>query len=92
MAAALGFKSGSDDMRVGTDENREVFVLCGFCRPGASKGREAKPVTSKSGAVDFGQRYMHACQKTDINVSETAGFYKRGKAFQPLIHNIFRIY
>ena len=27
MAAALGFKSGSDDMRVGTDENREGFVL-----------------------------------------------------------------
>jgi hypothetical protein len=57
-----------------------------------TEGLEAKPVTSKSGAVDFGQRYMHACQKTDINVSETAGFYKRGKAFQPLIHNIFRIY
>ncbi|MBR6763899.1 MAG: HAD-IC family P-type ATPase, partial [Clostridia bacterium] len=33
--AALNVQSGSDDMRVRTDENRRVFVLCGLSRPGA---------------------------------------------------------
>ena len=33
-AAALDFKPGSDGLRARTHENREVFVLCGFCRTG----------------------------------------------------------
>ena len=38
----------SDDMCVRTDENPEVFVLCGFCRPGANaRGKTRK--TQKSG-------------------------------------------
>ena len=32
----LKLYSGSDGMHVRTDENPEVFVLCGFCRPGAN--------------------------------------------------------
>jgi len=35
----LGFSSGSDDMCVRTDENRKVFVLCSFSRPGARRAR-----------------------------------------------------
>ena len=31
----LKLYSGSDGMHVRTDENVQVFVLCGFCRPGA---------------------------------------------------------
>ena len=31
----LKLYSGSDGMHVRTDENPEVFVLYGFCRPGA---------------------------------------------------------
>ena len=34
--APLKLYSGSDGMHVRTDENPEVFVLCGFCRPGAN--------------------------------------------------------
>ena len=35
--------SGSDGMCVRTDENPEVFVLCGFCRPGANaRGKTRK--------------------------------------------------
>ncbi len=28
------------------DLNREVFVPCGFCRTGAGRGRETKPVAA----------------------------------------------
>lgn len=45
-AAALDFKSGSDGLRTRTHENREVFVPCGFCRTGAGRGRETKPVAA----------------------------------------------
>ena len=44
----LKLYSGSDGMHVRTDENPEVFVLCGFCRPGANaRGKTRK--TQKSG-------------------------------------------
>jgi hypothetical protein len=45
-AAALDFKSSSDDMRVRTDENREVFVFEGFAAR-EPEGYKAKPVISK---------------------------------------------
>ena len=44
----LKLYSGSDGMHVRTDENLQVFVLCGFCC--RERMREAKPVkTRKSG-------------------------------------------
>ena len=47
--AATYVQSGSDDMYVRTDENPEVFVLCGFRRPGANA--RAKP--AKLEKVEF---------------------------------------
>ena len=46
--AAPYVQSGADDMCVRTDENPQVFVLCGFRRPGANARGEIRK-NSKSG-------------------------------------------
>jgi len=52
-AAALDFHSGSGDMRAGTDENRQVFLLYSFRRPETVCGFRRKLKSQKSGAATF---------------------------------------
>ena len=45
-AAALTLNPALTACASEPDENREVFVPCGFCRTGAGRGRETKPVAA----------------------------------------------
>ena len=45
--------SGSDGMHVRTDENPEVFVPCGFCRPGANARGKTRENSKKRRSATF---------------------------------------
>ena len=49
----LKLYSGSDGMHVRTDENPEVFVLCGFCRLGANARGEIRKNSKKWRSANF---------------------------------------
>ncbi len=52
----LKLYSGSDDMCVRTDENPKVFVLFGFCRPGANARGETRKNSKKWRIATFFDR------------------------------------
>ena len=49
----LKLYSGSDGMCVRTDENPKVFVLCGFCRPGANARGKTRENSKKWRSATF---------------------------------------
>ena len=49
----LKLYSGSDGMHVRTDENLQVFVPCGFCRPGANARGKTRENSKKRRSATF---------------------------------------
>ena len=64
--------SGSDGMHVRTDENPEVFVPCGFCRPGAN----ARGKTRKSS-----KKWLNATFLTLLGLFITKGPFNMQRRF-----------
>ena len=49
----LKLYSGSDGMHVRTDENLQVFIPCGFCRPGANARGKTRKNSKKRRSAAF---------------------------------------